>query len=265
MINLRKLLKKLIYGRCPGFRGRFPYFGAMVHFPLRSFAFAAVCEDGIYEAENVRLLRFLAKPDTWMFDVGANIGLMSLPVLHGEPQLKVLSFEPSPNTAPWLERTIAGSRYADRWKLVQKVAGRSAGTTGFHVSPAAFDLFDGVPQSARIRGSVVQQLEMTTVDKEWEALGRPAVSVVKIDVEGWEMEVLAGARQLIESQRPPILLEWNAAHLQTAGVKPGALLEMARHSNYRLFKAPEFVEVSDNNSLGLQMLRGESFLLMPGP
>lgn len=262
-MNVKKRLKKLLYGQCPGYRGRFPYCGATVHFPLNSFAFAAACEQGIYEADNMRLLRFLVKPETWMFDVGANIGLMSIPVLSSEREVKVLSFERSPNTAPWLEKTIAGSPYADRWRLVRKVAGRKIGMTGFHVSPPAFDLFDGVPPSDRIHGSVVQQLEMTTLDVEWELLGRPPVSVVKIDVEGWEMEVLAGARQLIDSQRAPILLEWNVAHLAAAGAEPGQLLAMARTSSYRVFKVPEFVEVADDDALRLQMLRGESFLLMP--
>jgi len=263
MERLRKRLKKFLYGSCPGYRGRFPYFGAMVHFPLNSFAFALACEEGIYEAQNVRLLRSLVGPGTWMFDVGANIGLMSLPVLNGEREARALSFEPSPNTAPWLERTIAGSPYAERWRLVRKVAGRKIGTTEFHVSPPTFDLFDGVPQSDRIRGGVVHRLEMTTLDAEWDALGCPQVSVIKIDVEGWESEVLAGAGKLITAQKPPILLEWNKANLRVAGVAFTALLDMARDLGYRILNLPDFIEVGDAEVLRLQMLRGESFLLIP--
>lgn len=263
MRMLRKRLKKFLYGKCPGYRGRFPYFGARVHFPLNSFAFAMACEDGIYEAENVRLLRSLVTPESWMFDVGANIGLMSLPVLYGEPKARVLSFEPSPNTAPYLEQTITGSPYAGRWKLVRKVAGRETGVTGFHVCPSTFDLFDGVPQSDRIHGGKIQQLEMTSLDAEWKALDCPQVSAIKIDVEGWEREVLAGAKELIASQRPPILIEWNQANLRAAGVAYFELLGITRTLGYRVVSLPEFIEVADADLLRLQMLRVESFLLMP--
>jgi FkbM family methyltransferase len=263
MINLRKKLKIFIYGHAPGFRGRFPYYGAQVYFPRNSFAFAGACESGVYERENARLLRHLAKPGTWMFDVGANIGLMALPVLHDNKEVKVLSFEPSPNTAPFLRRTIADSRYKDRWHLVTKAAGVAVGTTEFHVSPASFDLFDGVAQTGRIRGGRAVQLEMTTLDAEWDALGRPKVSVIKIDVEGWESEVLAGAGELVSAQRPSILLEWNAANLAASGVAKETLLQMASKMGYRVLNLPDFTEVQDEVILELQMLRGENFLLSP--
>ena len=263
MNKLRKKFKKFLYGQCPGYRGRFPYFGAMVHFPLNSFAFAMACEEGIYEAENVRLLRSFVGPDTWMFDVGTNIGLMSLPVLQGEPKARVLCLEPSPNTVPYLERTITASPYADRWRLVPKVAGRATGVTEFNVCPPTFDLFDGVPQSDRIHGGAIEQLEMTTLDAEWKALGCPRVTAIKIDVEGWEREVLAGAEQLIGSQRPPILVEWNETNLRAAGVAYFELLGIARTLGYRVLNLPDFIEVADADVLRLQMLRGESFLLMP--
>jgi FkbM family methyltransferase len=263
MTMLRKSIKKLVYGSVPGFRGRFPYYGAQVYFPPNSFAFAGACECGVYERENTKLLRFLAKPGTWMFDVGANIGLMALPVLHDNREVKVLSFEPSPNTAPFLRRTVEGSRYKDRWQLVTKAVGRAVGTTQFHVSPASFDLFDGVAQTGRIRGSEVVELEMTTLDAEWNALGCPAVSVIKIDVEGWESEVLAGAGELVAAQQPSILLEWNAANLAACGVAKGSLLQMAGEMGYRLFNLPDFAEIKDATVLELQMLRGENFLLFP--
>jgi FkbM family methyltransferase len=263
MEKLRKKLKKLLYGRVPGFRGKFPYYGAQVHFPPNSFAFLAACEQGVYERDNTILLRRLAKPSTWMFDVGANIGLMALPVLHDNREVKVLSFEPSPNTAPYLQKTIEGSPCKDRWMLVNKAVGRSVGTTEFHVSPVSFDLFDSIAQGGRIRGAKAVQVEMTTLDAEWTKLGCPRVAVIKIDVEGWECEVLRGASQLIAAQRPGILLEWNETNLAPAGVATGTLLELAREMDYRLFNLPDFVEIRDAAALDLQMLRGESFLLSP--
>ena len=263
MEQLRKKLKRLLYGRVPGFCGKFPYYGAQVHFPPNSFAFLAACEQGVYERENTILLRHLAKPGTWMFDVGANIGLMALPVLHDKREVRVISFEPSPNTSPYLRKTIDGSPYQGRWTLVNKAVGRSSGTTTFHVSPVSFDLFDGLTPNARIRGGRTVEVAMTTLDAEWNALGCPPVSVVKIDVEGWEADVLAGAEELMRSQRPSILLEWNADNLRSAGSEKSALLKIAESAGYQILTVPGFSEVADAAILDLQMLRSETFLLNP--
>jgi hypothetical protein len=45
------------------------------------------------------------------------------------------------------------------------------------------------------------------LDRIWEDLGRPAVSFVKIDVEGAEASVLRGARAMMASTHPPLLVE----------------------------------------------------------
>ena len=56
---IRKRLKYWLCGKCPGFAGTFPYYGTQVYFPKDSISFRAVCEQGIFEADNVRLLQNL--------------------------------------------------------------------------------------------------------------------------------------------------------------------------------------------------------------
>jgi FkbM family methyltransferase len=46
-----------------------------------------------------------------------------------------------------------------------------------------------------------------TLDAVWKADGRPSVSVVKVDVEGAELSVLKGGRELLAAERPALLLE----------------------------------------------------------
>jgi FkbM family methyltransferase len=263
MPSLKRKLKKVAYGSLPGLRGAFPYFGALVYFPRGSLLFGEACEQGIFEAENVQLLRAMMKPGTWMFDVGANIGLMALPVLKGHPDCKVLSFEPSPNSLPWLERTINESPYRERWSLVKKAAGAAAGSTDFCVSPPQAGAYDSVVNTRRIAGSAMLQVEMTTLDDAWRELDSPAVSVIKIDVEGWEAKVLEGAKALLQAQRPRILLEWQATNLAAAGIKTSVLLDVAQSLGYRILTVPEFLQINDPDMLELQMLRNETFLLSP--
>ena len=84
-MTLRQGFKHWLYGRCPGFSGSFPYFGTQVFFPKDSLLFRYACEQGVYECRNVDVLTRLARPQTWYFDVGTNLGFMSVPVLAMAP------------------------------------------------------------------------------------------------------------------------------------------------------------------------------------
>jgi hypothetical protein len=47
-MNLRKQIKRWVYGSCPGMAGRFPFFGIQVYFPGGSQAFPAACKQGSF-------------------------------------------------------------------------------------------------------------------------------------------------------------------------------------------------------------------------
>ena len=94
-----------------------PYYGARVYFPKGSYIFHMLCEQGIYEGENIKVINSLVDPGTTYIDVGANIGLMAVPVLNNQ-DCSVISFEPSPNVLTFLERTASESQYRNRWKVI---------------------------------------------------------------------------------------------------------------------------------------------------
>lgn len=260
MMTLKKKLKHRFFG----LRGSFSYFGVRTYFPAQSGSFRDACEQGIYEFDNVQVLRALARPGTTCFDIGANIGLMALPILTTQPTCRVVSCEPSPNTVPSLRRTIAQSPFADRWELVEKALGAQAGSADFVVTREAGGVYDGFKDTGRVASDAVT-VEISTLDTEWERLGRPVVSLVKIDVEGAELDVLAGARECLRTWRPDILLEWNETNFAPYGRKPGELLACAAGLGYRVFTVPNFVRVDDALMLSVQMIGTESFLLKPDP
>ena len=261
-MTFRKRVKRWLYGSCPGLRGRFPYFGTKVYFPPGSLAFVAVCNQGSYEPDNARVLQAMTLPDTWLFDVGANLGLMSIPVLAAQPKANVLSFEPSKNSLPYLRRSIAESPYGDRWQLVPKAVGERSGRVGFALASPENALFDGLLDTARVAVSCETEVEMTTLDTEWERLGRPAVSAIKIDVEGAELRVLDGAARCLASQRPALLLEWSATNLPAYNTTPESLLVFAESSGYRVHTVPHFVAVTNWQELRVHMAFTENFLLL---
>jgi len=258
---IRKTIKRLLYGSCPGFAGSFPYFGVEVHFPPRSWSFYAACEEGIFEHANVRVLQSLVRPGTTMFDVGANIGLMSVPVLRHSADCRVISFEASPNVLPSLRRTIAGSPFASRWQLIEKAVGNKEGASEFVISPKAESLFDGFRNTHRASATTTITVPVTTLDAKWQTLGQPAVSMIKCDVEGADLDVLESARTCIDATGAAILTEWNSTNLAAYDRSPTALLEFAHSMDYRVFAVPGFAKISDPTTLRLHMIETESFLL----
>lgn len=260
---IRKTIKRFLYGRCPGFAGSFPYYGVKVYFPPRSSSFYAACEQGVFEWDNVRVLCSLIRPNTTMLDVGANIGLMAIPILQGCPQSRVVSFEPSLNVLPYLRRTIAGSAFGRRWGLVEKAVGSKEGASNYSLSSQSESLFDGFRDTGRTSGTRSVSVLVTTLDAEWQSLGRPKISVIKCDVEGAELDVLEGARECLSATKAAVLVEHNAVNLSAYQRSPESLLSFAKQMDYSIHSIPSLAVATSRIELETQMAFTESFLLLP--
>ncbi len=262
-MRLAARIKLLLHGRVPGFAGWFRYYGTRVHFPPGSLQFREALAQGVYEHANLLLVLRLATPGSWVVEAGANIGLLSVPLLASRSDVRLLSLEPSPNAAPHLLRTREGSGFAERWRVVEKAAAAAPGRREFFTAAPAAGAYDGLRDTGRGGARRMVEVEATTIDAEWEALGRPPVSLVRLDVEGAEAEALAGAGALLRAERPWVLLEWNAENLGAHGCPPGRLLEIAAGWGGRVYAVPGMAPIADGLALAHAMAHTESFLLGP--
>lgn len=259
---LRTRLKKLYYVARPG-PTWFRYYGCRVFFPPGSHLFARICEENIYERANLRVLRrFIAGPTT-VFDVGANLGLIALPLLRECPACTVVSFEPSPGVLPFLRRTHAAAGFGDRWQVVEEAIGAAAGEAEFFTGGPDLSAFDGLRPTTRKGGRQAVRTRVGTLDDHWLARGRPPVAAIKIDVEGGEADVLRGGEKLVAAARPAILVEWNPANLAAYGCHPEWLLEWAAAKSYAIYAIAGGVPVRDPATLFLQGRDDDNFLLLP--
>ncbi len=276
MNNMKKTIKKWLYGNRSQSDGKFSYYGTEVYFPQNSHIFHVAHEEGIYEGNNIKLISSLLKKNSTYIDIGANIGLMSVPILEIDSSCKVFSFEPSPNSLPFLKLTWEKSKYQDRWKVIGKAVGNEVGNSDFFTASMDMGAFDGLEDTGRAGVTTKVTVPSTTLDLEWELMGKPPVSVIKIDVEGSELQVLKGAINCLMQEKPYILLEWNLANIKAYNLSPELLLDTASAIGYQVFSILfhqasdrryylpiNFLPVLDYTCLKLQMLSTESFLLAP--
>jgi len=258
-------LKKFLYSRLPGLAGRYRYFGTEVHFMPGAFIFDIVAEEGIYEADLLRQIQLFLRPGGYYFDVGANVGFMSVPVIKTHPETHVVSFEPSPNSLPFLLRTHAGAADNQRWKIIGKAVGGEAGRASFSTSRGKFAGYDGLRHTHRQEEVKKIEVEVSTLDHEWYLLGKPQVTCIKMDIEGAEMDALAGASQLMESCRPAIFMEWYEDNFKCFGVQVTDLLTFARKYNYQLVATPQLFEIHTELHLRMFMATSGNIALIPLP
>ena len=253
----------MVRGLFPVVGGKFTYFGTRTYFPRGSSIFQSACQDDIYERDVTAWLCHLVEPESLFIDVGANIGLTSIPVLREVPTSRVLSFEPSPNSLPYLQRTRRECAFQDRWDVLGKAAGDSEGTVQFCIADPRYGALDGLKDTRRGGELHAVHVPVTTLDTEWRRLGSPRVSCLKIDVEGAEALVLAGAEGIVSHERPYVLLEWHRVNLAAHGIDVGALLSYANSHDYDVVAFPSLVRVAAVHLLEIHMLQTEMFLLVP--
>ncbi len=149
-------------------------------------------------------LHRLIDPGDLVVDVGANVGyLTSLAAARAGADGRVISYEPHPavfgmlsaNVARWREHSEVASVDA-RQAAVSDHEGTAELSSGplFHVNMGLAALADA-DAPAGTNGANRIRVDVHTLD---DVLGETPVGLLKIDVEGHEPEVLAGARHLLE-------------------------------------------------------------------
>lgn len=159
---------------------------------------------GVYDLPLSEALARLIKPGDTVVDVGGNIGYTTtLCAVAAGPGGTVYSFEPHPELHPLIEWNVAAARRHHpiaTTHVYQAALGATTGTAKLLVPPQFNQVNNGVSRITDTDepGATVISVPMKTLD---EVCGTATVSVVKIDVEGFELQVLEGGRRALESGR----------------------------------------------------------------
>lgn len=180
--------------------------GGLVHLhPRETLGFVTLVYGGFETAEISSAIE-LASPGTTAFDVGANVGIYSVAIARavGSHGL-VVAIEPDTANVSRLRENLALNSIANV-QVVEAVAGDREEVVELQIADdPAYNSVMGIEGNHVSVGT--RAVRSVTLDRLWEDLGRPAVSFVKIDVEGAEASVLRGARAMLAAQHPALLVE----------------------------------------------------------
>jgi FkbM family methyltransferase len=184
-----------------------------------------------------RVLRLL-QPGGIMVDVGAHVGFWTIPsALRLGPRGKVIAIEPNPWAVGKLRRNLELNSRGRRLSPVTVLAGAASDIDGF-LDLGAWDFVANASQASlhppAANGKPLQRLTVPVF--RLDNVVRGHVDLMKIDVEGHELAVLAGATRLL-AQSPPtyLVVEIHGGNLGRAGHTPAKLLAELEHLGYRAF------------------------------
>ena len=217
---------------------------------------------GKYEEQTTSLFERTLKPGMVILDVGAHVGYFSLLAarLVGS-EGKVFSFEPDPINYELLVQNIELNGYTNISAANSAVGDKLGSLTLFQTaldSGRHSTYHHGLPEN----GSV--EVNVSTLDAFLDARDWPDIDLVKVDVEGAEMDVLRGMAELLErSPGLKLIMEFNPALLQSAGVPPSDMIKELQSRGFTLSCIYEKrgvipIDQLDVQNLVAELLRGDN-------
>ena len=173
---------------------------------LPRFAYADAVHDE-WERALYRRYKQTLSPGLTVLDVGASFGLYTLAAARAVgPQGRVFAFEPGRRTASALARHLFWNEVGHRVEVIAAAVAERSGWAVFRERKTSFvaSLLDIAPGGEEhLEERVVPAVALDDFCRE----RRVSPDVVKIDVEGTEAKVLAGARGMLERRTGVVFLE----------------------------------------------------------
>lgn len=138
---------------------------------------------GLHEFVDMAFLLHVLRPDDLFVDVGANIGSYTV-LASGVCGARSIAVEPDPGTIKALRRNVEANGIGERVRIVEAALGATPGVARFTVGQ---DTMNHVADDADLN---VREVYLRTLD---DVIGDDRPTLLKMDVEGFEPQVIAGA------------------------------------------------------------------------
>lgn len=208
---------------------------------------------GGFDFPLIDMLKSVVIKGSTFIDIGANIGCISLPLAkYVGSDGHVLSFEADPPVFQKLQDNFSLNTFP-QWRGFNEALGSAPGTLTFHRAASTGSFGHAVGSlyaNDWHAGGSTFEVSIDTLDRVLDREHINRVDVIKIDVEGAEMDVLRGSLQTIERYHPILFLEVCEHTYTSAGWTPRDLFDLLTPFGY------SFAALDERNPGQTRPLRG---------
>lgn len=189
--------------------------GALLLLPGRDVTILPSLMNNTYEVLELELIEHLLQPGMTVIDVGANVGIhTSIAARSVAPDGLVYSFEPVPENFDILVRNLNRNELTNV-VLEQLAVGAYVGNSTIYLADHSIGTHSLLQHSsAHLDKSL--SVPLTTLDSYFRDRMPDIVNLLKIDVEGYEPNVLTGAADLL-ARTDQLLIEYNRVSIEANG------------------------------------------------
>jgi FkbM family methyltransferase len=165
-----------------------------------------MCRENLkfWESKSREIFSALSLSSSIVFDIGSYTGIYALVAAKSNKKLKVFAFEPNPNLFSALEKNLKLNR-ARNVKSEQMALDKETGEAYLYLNHDRHTSIGSLIQSSSAGKKLL--IRKTTLDIYCENNSINLIDLIKIDVEGYETNVLQGGLSIILKSRPIILME----------------------------------------------------------
>ena len=188
---------------------------------------------GYYEKSLGDVLRKIVKPGDVFVDIGANIGYFSLLIATDVPTAKVISFEPVRD----IFQQLKGNTLLNNVKNIiafNAAVGEVKEEKDIFVSDTDNLGMSSFKQPENFSGKT-ERVQVLTLDDWFSRAGLAKIDVIKIDVEGSELNALKGMKQVLQSFKPVVIVEINPGTLSMFGLNSSDIFDYLAGFNFDAF------------------------------
>lgn len=212
--------------------------------------------NGNYEEGLVAYLIENLPSNGTFIDVGANIGSISIPLAINRPDIKIMAIEASPWIYEFL-KTNVDLNLLQNIVFLNKAAFKISGVDMPFYAPK--DKF-GKGSLASVFTGDSEIVKTVSLDDLVEEYKIDKVDFIKVDVEGFEIDVFEGSTELLKKYKPRIIFEFVDWAEKLAGYDIGSAQKFLIKHNYLLASMSDDYKTTDTNEL-LPLLSGSSNFL----
>jgi len=176
-----------------------------------------IINSGYWETDTQRVIDRFVKPTDVCFDVGANIGSITIPLANRAE--KVFAFEVGCISFGYLRHNIMVNSIQNVELIRGAISDKPCKLYYHYTYPNTGGSFVSTEISSQ--EAIVEQVDSITLDSVANKIDK--LDFIKMDIEGYELNALHGATELLSKFKPKLFIEfnpWVIEHVHNENPKP---------------------------------------------